>query len=87
MVLHVVLITMSQEGRRGRDEILLDQVVFSLSLPRSIAAGKDGVQVEVLDDERLAGLDDDAARTGGEDDPGSVTNVTVGRHNVFSGQQ
>ena len=85
--MHVVLITRSQEGRRGRDEILLDQVVVSLSLPRSIAARKDGVQVEVLDDERSAGLDDDAARTGGEDDPGSVTNVTVGCHNVFSRQQ
>ena len=86
MVLHVVLITMSQEGRRGRDELLMDQVVVSLSLPRSIAAGEDGVQVEVLDDERLAGLDGDGAGTRGEYDPGCVTNVTVGCQDVFSRQ-
>ena len=53
-------------GRRQKEIILNTPCSGRLpfhSLSRSITAGQDGVEVEVLDDERSAGVDGDLGRT------------------------
>ena len=51
-----------------------------------IAAGQDGVEVNVLSEERLGGRDGEPVLSGGEDEPRSVAHVTVACDDVLPRQ-